>query len=86
MILLIHIASAITSLAVAGWLYFRPSNAKLQATYGLTGAMLLTGFYLIASEPAHMVQSCITGISFLAAISYGIVAGRNKLVQIATKK
>ena len=80
MILAIHIPAAILSLIFAGFLYFYPSKLKLQATYATTAVMLVTGFFLILSKPAHMTQTCIEGLSFLAIISYAIVSARRRLV------
>jgi len=79
MILLIHITAAVSSLALTAYLYFRPSKVGLQIDYALVGTMLVTGFYLILSKPAHMTQTCIEGLVYLAIVSYGMVVAHHKL-------
>jgi len=81
MILITHIVVATGSLVSAGILYFYPSKPKLYTTYVLVATMLLTGFYLTLSKPAHLVQSCITGLAYLAIVSYAIVSARKKLTR-----
>ncbi len=81
MILTFHIIVATLSLILAGIIYFYPSKSKLNATYALASLMLISGFYLILSKPTHMTQTCITGLTCLALISYAIVTARNKLNQ-----
>jgi hypothetical protein len=82
MILIFHIVAAISSLIWTGYIYFRPSKIGLNVDYGLVAAMLISGFYLILSKPAHITQTCIEGLVYLAAVSYGIVHARNKLTSI----
>ncbi|MBX4186802.1 MAG: hypothetical protein KW802_00900 [Candidatus Doudnabacteria bacterium] len=81
MILPFHIAVATLSMGFAGWLYFRPSQSKLWATYITTALMLVSGFYLILSKPTHLTQTCITGLSFLAVVSYAIVSAKQRMPQ-----
>ncbi len=82
MILIIHIIAAVSSLVLTGYLYFRPSKLGFNADYFLVGTMLLTGFYLILSKPAHMTQTCIEGLVYLGVVSYGIVLARHKLAKL----
>jgi hypothetical protein len=80
MILVIHIIVAITSLLYTGYLYFSPSKTKLQIAYALVAITLITGFDLALNTPAHMTETCITGLVYLAFVSVGIFAARQKLV------
>jgi len=82
MILLIHIITAVSSLAWTAYLYFRPSKLGLNVDYVLVGTMLVTGFFLVLSKPAHMTQTCIEGVVYLAVVSYGIVSARQKLAHL----
>jgi hypothetical protein len=81
MILLTHITVAVASLISTGITYFYPSKAKLNISYVLVALMLITGFYLIITKPAHMTQTCIEGLVFLGVVSYGLVSARRKLAQ-----
>ncbi|HEX9503959.1 MAG TPA: hypothetical protein VF974_06640 [Patescibacteria group bacterium] len=82
MILLIHITVAVASLIWTGIIYFYPSKPKLNVAYTLVALMLISGFYLVLSKPAHMTRTCIEGLVFLGIVSYGIVAARNKLARV----
>lgn len=85
MTLVIHIITAIASLVWTGIVYFYPSKPRLNVAYGLAAAMLVSGFSLILSKPAHMTQTCLEGLVFLAIISYGIIATRQKLAAVTNK-
>jgi hypothetical protein len=79
--LIFHIIVATTSLISTGWVYFRPSTRWLSVSYVLVGSMLASGFYLVLNKPAHMTQTCITGLVYLGLVSYGLVSARNKLTK-----
>jgi len=81
MILIFHIIVAVASLIFTGYTYFYPSFIKLKIAYTLVALMLLTGFYLVLSKPAHMTQTCMEGLVYLGIVSYGIVSARNKLIK-----
>ena len=81
MILIIHILVAVSSLIWTGVVYFYPSKSRLRVAYTLVALMLLTGFYLVLSKPAHMTQTCIEGLIYLGVVSFGIVSARNKLAK-----
>jgi hypothetical protein len=42
----------------------------------------LSGFYLVFSAPAHMVQSCMAGLAYTGIVSLGIVAARRKMTAL----
>jgi hypothetical protein len=79
MIILLHVLIALASMAFTTYLYVSPSKNKLYVAYGLVGLTLASGTYLIVSAPAHMVQSCVMGLVYLAVVSVGIIAARKKL-------
>ena len=85
MILIIHIVSALSSLAFAAAAFLFPSKTKLNITYVLVGTMLITGFYLVFTQPAHLTQTCAEGLVYLVVVSYGIVTARHKLISMQTK-
>ncbi|MBX4205507.1 MAG: hypothetical protein KW788_05020 [Candidatus Doudnabacteria bacterium] len=82
MILPFHIVVAVSSLIWTAVTYFYPSQTKLNAAYTLTALMLVSGFALILSKPAHMTQTCIEGLVFLGVVSYGLVSARHKLARV----
>ena len=79
MILAAHVIIALLSLAYGTVVFFFPSNAKLHALYGLVGATLASGSYLVWSNPAHLAQACTSGLIYLGAVAVAIVAARHKL-------
>lgn len=79
MIVLLHVIIAVTSIMVTTLSYVAPSVLKLRAAYGLVAMTLASGFYLVWSEPAHMLQSCMMGLVYLGVVSLGILAARRRL-------
>lgn len=79
MILLLHIATALTSVAFTTYLFLRPSATKLYASYGLMAGTLASGTYLIASTGSHLIEACAMGLLYTGAVSFGIIAAQRKL-------
>lgn len=79
MIILLHVAFALSSLVFTTYLYYSPSRAKLRASYALVAGTLLSGTYLIATTPTHILSTCESGLFYLGAVSVGIAFSRNKL-------
>jgi hypothetical protein len=80
MALVLHILIALASVGYTTYVFFRPTHNRLKGTYTLVILTLATGTYLIAQNPAHMVQACTTGLFYVSAVSCGIIAAHNKLV------
>lgn len=79
MILLTHILIALASLVFAAIAFIRPTRSRLHLSYLLTGLTIATGTYLVISAPAHMIQSCLTGLVYLGVITTAIVSAQHKL-------
>ncbi len=79
MILLIHISIALASVAYATYAFFSPSKTKLRVSYGLVAATIITGTYLVAISPAHMIQACTSGLIYIGVVSVAIVSAQRKL-------
>lgn len=79
--LLLHIAAACSSIAVATWALFSPSKTKLKFGYSLTAGTVATGTYLIVAAPTHMLEVCTVGLVYLAAVGTALVAARHKLAR-----
>ena len=62
-------------------IYFAPSQAKLKGCYVLVFLTIASGTWLILANPAHMVQSCISGLAYLSAMFFGIAMARQKLAK-----
>lgn len=79
MILALHILIALASLAYAGYVFFRPSDSGLKVTYSLVGLTLVSGTYLIWSQPVHMLQACISGLVYITVVLFAIALAQLKL-------
>jgi hypothetical protein len=79
LLLLSHIIIALSGLVVTTAAYFRPSKALLRTAYTLAGLTLASGTYLTIISPAHIVQTCITGLVYFVFVTFGIVSARKKL-------
>lgn len=84
MIVLIHVIVAISGIVVTTVAYFQPSATLLKITYGLVGATIVSGVYLVWNAPAHMLQTCIAGLAYTGIVTVGIVAARTKLAAMRT--
>jgi hypothetical protein len=82
MIVMLHVLIALTSIGLTTFAYLAPTRLKLRMAYGLVALTLVSGFYLVASEPAHMLQSCMSGVAYIGVVSVGIVAVRRKLFAV----
>ncbi len=81
MILPLHITIALLSVIYTAFIYFSPSQAKLRGSYVLVFLTIASGTWLIVANPAHMVQSCITGLAYLGGMFFGIAMARQKLAK-----
>ena len=82
MIVMLHVIIALASITFTSLAYLSPSTIKLRASYGLAALTLASGLYLVINEPAHMLQSCLMGVAYLAVVGAGIVATRHKLIAV----
>ncbi len=78
MIVLLHVLIALSSVAYTTYLYFRPSKSKFYAAYGLIGATLASGTYLVVSTHSPLLSSCVTGLVYLGIVSFGVFAASRK--------
>lgn len=79
MIILIHVVIALLSIASATFGYIRPTNKNLRVSYALIAMTFMSGFYLVWSEPAAMLRTCLSGIAYLTVVSVGVFLTRQKL-------
>lgn len=79
MMILLHILIALSSLAVATGVYFKPSQSAVYVSYGLLTATIATGTVLIISSGSHMLESCLMGLAYCGVVSVLTLKARNKL-------
>ena len=81
MLLLVHIAIALSSIGLTGITYLSPSKTKLQMSYGMIAGTFITGTLLIILSPSHLMSACISGLIYLGIVSVGIYSARHKLAK-----
>ncbi len=82
MLLISHIIIALFSLVYTLYLFFYPSKPGLITSYVLVALTVISGTALVIIKPAHMTQTCVTGLVYLAVIFSGIIAVHHKLAKI----
>ena len=85
MAVLLHVSIALTSILFTTISYFSPSKAKLRVSYGLVGLTLASGTYLVLSTGANLVKACITGVIYLAIVTFTLILAHRKLATENTK-
>lgn len=81
MLLLVHIVSALTSLVLTLFLNIFPSKKKLRIAYFLVATTLVSGIYLIWSHPTHALSATVSGLTYVAAETVGIVFAQKRLAK-----
>lgn len=79
MLILIHVILAISSVLYTAVIFFNPSKPKLRNSYWLVAGTVATGTYLVVSMHSNLIQSCFTGLTYLAVVFAGIAATKTKL-------
>ena len=83
-ILLMHIAVALLSIAVATLAYFRPSTKIFYTSYGFIIATVASGTVLIVSASADILRSCLSGLLYVTVISIITIAAHIRARSLAT--
>jgi len=83
MALLLHISIALSSIVAVSFLFISPTKQKFTLSYGLVFFTIVSGSYLVATKPAHMIQACSVGLVYISVMLVGILSARRKL---ATQK
>ena len=81
MIVLLHVSIALLSVGFTTLTAVRPSLAKLRASYGLIGATLASGTYLVVSTHSPLLSSCVTGLVYITAMTAGILVTHTRLAK-----
>lgn len=86
MILMLHIAIAISSVIFALYTLASPSSQKMKASFALVGVTIATGTYMVWIEPAHMMQACVSGLTYITVVLVALAASQRKLLTITSSK
>lgn len=85
MLVLLHVSVAILSILQATYMCIVPSQRKLQVANGLIAATLASGTYLVWSLHSPLLQSCTTGLMYLAFVLSVTALGRYRLAKVRAK-
>lgn len=80
MLLLIHIIIALSSLLYVTVLCIKPAERAFFAAYALIVSTLASGTALVFSLQAPLLRSCMSGLLYLAAASFGVFIARQRLM------
>jgi hypothetical protein len=81
LLIILHVFIALSSIAYSTYIFFAPTKDRLRVNFALIIMTLLSGSYLVAAKPAHMLESCTMGLLYLGFVSVGVVAARRKLAR-----
>ncbi len=81
MVLLTHVIIALASMVYTTYLVAKPSKPGIKASYALIGLTLATGTYLVVSTGSPILQSCLTGLVYLAMVASGLLTARRRLAK-----
>jgi hypothetical protein len=79
MLLLLHILVAVSSVIYTAFVFVRPTRSKLRGSYALIALTLISGTILVVQSNAHLVQACITGITYVSIMLMGVAAVQYRL-------
>jgi hypothetical protein len=86
MVILIHVIIALTSIVIASLTFFRPSFRKLAVSYGFVVATIASGTYLLITSPSHILQSCLSGLTYLTVVSLVTIASHIRLRKLSRQE
>lgn len=70
---------ALAGLVQAAYGLIAPSRTKLRVTYGLTAATFASGTYLVWHLHTPILQSCLSGLTYLGAILVATVLSQRRM-------
>lgn len=79
MLILTHVVIAVLSIIYATYLFMFPSRRKLYTSYALVSFTVISGSFLAWSRPAHLTQTCISGLTYLGVVAVLLFAAHRKL-------
>lgn len=85
-IVLTHVIIALSSVAIASFVYFKPSIKRLMASYGFIIATVASGTYLILSTPGSILKSCLTGLFYVTVVSIVTIATHVRVRKLAKEQ
>ena len=85
MLILLHVTVALLSMIYTSLLLVVPRQAGFKVAYGLVGLTLASGTYLVISLRTHILETCISGLAYLAAVTTGLALAKYRLAKQTSK-
>jgi len=82
-LLVSHIAIALSSVAWATYVLLQPSMKKITVSYGMIGATLVTGTVLVVLSSRSILASCLTGLVYAVGMTCVTIAAHVKVKKLA---
>jgi hypothetical protein len=82
-ITLIHVIIAVSSIAAASFVFFRPSIKRLYVSYGMIIATVASGTVLLIATPSSILHTCLSGLFYLTVVSIVTVATHVRIRKLA---
>ncbi len=79
MLILFHVLSALAGILFAFLLLIAPSRSRLHIAGTLIATTIASGTWLVMRSKAHIIQTCITGLIYLAVTLGCAIIGHRKL-------
>ena len=86
MLILTNVIIALLGLAQATYGLIVPSQGKLRVTYALTAATFVSGSYLVWHLHAPVLQSCLSGLTYLGLILAATLATQYRMHRAAERQ
>jgi len=83
MILLAHILIALASIGIATFTYFKPTMARLGASYSFILATVASGTALLIINPSTLLHTCLSGLFYVSVVSIVTVATHVRVRKLA---
>lgn len=78
--LTLHVMVALSSLAVTGFTFLKPSSGRLRLSQALIALTLASGTYLVLTLNVNLLRVCAVGLVYTAVTVYGLTQARGKLL------
>jgi hypothetical protein len=75
----LHILIAVAGLISATYGVFSPSRTNIVYSFVFTALTVVTGTIMTIESPAHILQTCVTGLAYTALTTSGIFVAQRKL-------
>ena len=86
MVVILHIVVALASIGVATMVFFHPSRNHFSISYSLIVATLLSGIYLVMSDPARMLHVCISGSIYTILVLVATIVAHKQFNRLQESK